>query len=161
MAVEVAINASVIEQPPAFGARFRSAKPFPQVVIDEFFSRPRCGRLQRDFPEFDASRARNKLGEIGGKAVHPDLAAVGPVYAELDALLRAPAFIDLVTTLTTIDGLQLDPEYVGGGAHHNMNGQDLDQHVDFNYHPHTGLHRRLNLLFYFNDEWREEGGRMS
>lgn len=158
MALDTAINPSVIEQAPSFAARFRSARPFPHVVIDEFFTRTLCGRLQREFPEFDASRARNELGEIGGKAVYPDLGALGPAYTELDALLRLPQFIDLVTRLTAIDGLQFDPEYVGGGVHHNMNGQDLDQHVDFNYHPRTGLHRRLNLLFYLNDQWREEWG---
>ena len=158
MALEAAINASVLEQASAYGARFRAARPFPHVVIDEFFTRPLCRQLQREFPEFDPSRARNELGEIGGKAVFPDVAAVGPAYAELDLLLRRPDFLHLVTQVTGIDGLHFDPEYVGGGLHHNMNGQDLDQHVDFNYHPRSGLHRRLNLLFYLNEEWREEWG---
>src|SRR5690606_29457989 len=32
-------------------------------------------------------------------------------------------------------------------------GQELDPHVDYNYINHGQLHRRLNLLVYFNKEW--------
>lgn len=155
---EAAVNPSVAEQAATFAARFRSARPFPHLVIDEFFDREFCRQLQAEFPAFDAGRARNELGEIGGKAVYSQVAALGPAYARFDALLQSAGFLALISRLTSIPNLLYDPDYVGGGAHLNLNGQDLDQHVDFNFHPRTNTHRRLNLLLYLNDQWREEWG---
>ena len=48
-----------------------------------------------------------------------------------------------------------DPDLVGGGLHQILRGGFLDVHVDFNFHPRTKLHRRMNLLIYMNKEWRE------
>lgn len=152
------LNPSVAGQASTFAARFRAARPFPHLVIDEFLDRGFCRELQAGFPSFDPAQARNELGEIGAKAAYPRVAELGPAFAKFDALLQSAGFLSLISRLTSIPGLMYDAEYVGGGAHLNMNGQDLDQHVDFNYHPRTQAHRRLNLLLYLNDEWREDWG---
>jgi hypothetical protein len=66
--------------------------------------------------------------------------------------------LDFVGHLTGIPDLVPDPNMFGGGTHENLNGQELDPHVDFNFDPASGMHRRLNLLIYLNKEWSEDWG---
>ncbi|HHL32393.1 MAG TPA: 2OG-Fe(II) oxygenase, partial [Oceanospirillales bacterium] len=73
-------------------------------------------------------------------------------------LVKSPAFINLIEKLTGIDDLIFDPHYFGGGTHENLDGQDLDPHVDFTNHPKTGFHRRLNLIVYLNKQWQKDWG---
>ena len=137
---------------------FDSAAPFRHLVIDEFLTEDTCRELMEEFPAFDREHARNEMGDVGGKAVFQNLTELGPAYARLDAMLRSPHFLDFVGQITGIPGLIYDARYVGGGTHENLHGQELDPHVDFNYHPNTQLHRRLNLIIFLNPEWREEWG---
>lgn len=138
--------------------QFATAGPFRHVVIDSFLDPTYLDRLAAEFPAFDRAAARNEFGEVGRKAVRQDLPALGGAYAEFDRLLQSLAFLDLIGQITGIPGLLYDPAYIGGGAHENLDGQDLDPHVDFNYHPHFKWHRRLNLILFLNQEWDQSWG---
>lgn len=152
------VSPSVIAQVATFAARFRAARPYPHVVIDEFLNTDLLRRLQREFPKYDRAKARNEHGEIGRKALFSSVAQLGSAYAELDRLVQSPRFLALLTGLTGVSSLLSDPEWTGAGAQIDLNGQDLDQHIAFNRHPRTQAHRRLDLIFYLNDEWHEEWG---
>lgn len=138
--------------------RFQAATPFRHVVIEDFLEPSFATRLLDGFPAFDPARARNEHGAIGNKAVHEGVRGLGPAFVALDAMARDPRFLALVSTITGIPGLLYDPHWFGGGAHDNRDGQSLDAHVDFNRHPLTHTHRRLNLIVYLNPGWQEAWG---
>jgi hypothetical protein len=141
-----------------YAERFQRGDPFRHVVMDDFFDAAAVDGLLAQFPAFDPGRARNENGAIGNKAVYEQIRELGPAYAALDRLVASPAFLALMGELTGIPGLLYDPHYFGGGTHDNRNGQSLDVHVDFNRHPVTHTHRRLNLIVYLNPEWRDDWG---
>jgi hypothetical protein len=138
--------------------RFQDAEPFRHVVIPEFFAPEFCERILDEFPPFEERFALNEMGKVGGKAVRPDVRAISEAYRQLDDFIQTPEFLDLMSDITGIPDLLYDPDYVGGGTHENLQTQGLDPHVDFNYHPRTGWHRRLNLIVYLNPDWEESWG---
>lgn len=152
------INKEVLAKLDHYRAAFLTATPFKHVVIDNFFETDKAEQLLRDFPSFDKNKALNELGEIGGKAVFENITDISPFYQNLFTYVKSTPFLRAVSDLTGIEDLQNDDSMYGGGTHENLHGQELDSHVDFNYDPKTGLHRRLNLLLYLNKEWEESWG---
>ena len=130
-----------------------SAKPFRHAVIDGFLAPEICKELLHDFPAFEKRYALNEMGEVGNKAVRMDMPDISERYAQLDRFIQSTEFLQRIEQLTGIPDLLYDPDYIGGGTHENVQGQDLSPHVDFNVLPKSGWHRRLNLIIYLNPEW--------
>jgi Rps23 Pro-64 3,4-dihydroxylase Tpa1-like proline 4-hydroxylase len=137
---------------------FVSAKPFRHCMIDGFFEPEFAEQLLREFPSFDPNLARNEMGEVRGKAVNTKIREISPSYKRLYEIIGGKPFLELVSRLSGIPDLILDPKMYGGGTHENLHGQELDVHVDFNYDETQGLHRRLNLIVYLNKDWQTEWG---
>jgi Rps23 Pro-64 3,4-dihydroxylase Tpa1-like proline 4-hydroxylase len=137
---------------------FLAARPFRHIVVDNFLDSRLCQSLVDEFPKFDPQNAVSETGATGRKAVHANLRTLGPAYRQFDALVRNSAFLKQTGQVTNIPDLLYDPQYVGGGTHENLDGQELDIHVDFNYHPANFRHRRLNLIVFLNAEWSESWG---
>ena len=152
------INQKIIENSHSILKEFTLNKPFKHVVIDDFFSSDFCQKLVEEFPQFDKKLAIDENGNIGNKAVHPHITDLGGNYRRLNNLVKSKEFMGLIEKCTGINDLIFDPYYFGGGTHDNLNGQDLDPHVDFTHHPKTGNHRRLNLIVYLNHEWEKQWG---
>ncbi len=152
------LNPAVLAAVDHLHAEFISALPFQHVAIDHFFDETFCQRLFDEFPDFDTHTALNESGEVGGKATQENVHKLGAGFRVLDELVQSQSFRDLIGEITGIPNLQYDPHYFGGGTHENRQGQDLDPHVDFNFHPITRQHRRLNLIVYLNPEWQDGWG---
>lgn len=147
------IASEILARRDAIRGSYQQAKPFRHVCLDGFLEAPVAERLLAEFPPFDPQYARNEMGQVGGKAVHTDLANIGPAYREFYDYMRSPAFLGAMSRMLGIPDLLFDPHMYGGGTHENLGGQELDPHIDFNYDPVRRWHRRLNLLVYLNKEW--------
>ena len=158
VAMEKILNAKTLSSANLVANTFLQNKPFKHVVIDDFFTTEFCQQLLDNFPSFDEKLAMNENGEVGMKAVHEHVSKLSKPYQILDEVVKSADFITLIEKFTGINGLIYDPHYFGGGTHDNLDGQDLDPHVDFTHHPITGHHRRMNLIVYLNKEWKKEWG---
>lgn len=153
--MEDLVNQQVKDNCAEMHRRFDSARPFRHICIDNFLDESFAHSLLEQFPSFDEKLAINEDGELGGKAVHESITDLSPVWKRLDRLVAGSEFRSMITAITGIPELKFDPDYFGGGTHENLHGQSLNPHVDFNFHPLTRQHRRLNLILYLNNEWEQ------
>lgn len=152
------INPQLQVAPQRLQQQFQAASPFRHLVLQDFFDQNLLKQLVAQFPPFEKTDCRNEKGEPGLKGVFPHIAELGGAYSRLDRLVKSRSFLDWLSACTGIEQLLYDPFYFGGGTHENRPGQDLDLHIDFNLHPLTHWHRRLNLIVYLNEEWHEDWG---
>jgi hypothetical protein len=152
------ISPGTLQSAALFRAAFGAAKPFRHVVIDGFLEPGVCEALLSDFPPFNERYARDEHGGVGRKAVVERVWELGRSYQAFHAYIASPEFLHAMSALTGIDDLIADETLYGGGTHENLDGQQLDVHVDFNIDERRMLHRRVNLLIYLNREWEEAWG---
>lgn len=121
--------------------------PFPHTVIDNFIDAETVAQINREWPQ----RAWVKeSGKANNKWSRTRLTTTAKRVAKsID--------IAMVEQATGISGLFADPELFGGGLHCIPPGGFLKMHVDFNRHP-KGWHRRVNLLIYLNERWKDAWG---
>jgi hypothetical protein len=152
------VNSSVTCEVGTLASRFATAKPFKHVVIENFFERDFAEGLLAEFPAFEKGNSVGDDGRQGDKSTVERIKALGAAYRTLDGVIQTPEFLSFIGRITGIDGLLYDPYYLGGGTHENRQRQNLQAHVDFNYHPSERWHRRLNLIVYLNRTWDETWG---
>ncbi len=152
------LSRGTLEKVAVYRERFAAAQPFRWVVIDDFFAPEPLRWMLEDFPPFREEKAMNEMGRVGVKAVFDDLSAISERYARIGEGIANPGFRDYVSVLTGIEGLLHDDAMYGGGTHENLDGAELDPHVDFNFDERLGWHRRLNLLAFLNPEWDASWG---
>ena len=137
--------------------RFNRAKPFKHLVLDDFLRPDILQRMLDEFPQPPEPPAEQVNGHVPKHMVR-NVSSLGGIYEKLDKALSSPDFSKYIESVTGIKDLIFDPEYFGGGTHNNQQGHALAPHVDFNYHPRTRLHRRLNIIIYLNEEWESDWG---
>jgi hypothetical protein len=70
--------------------------------------------------------------------------------------IHSKRFLDFVSFVTGIKDLRIDPGLVGGGMHQSISGGFLNIHADFTHHRDMNLRRALNILVYFNKDWKPD-----
>lgn len=135
--------------------QFRSATPFPHLVIDGFFEETAARAIHAAFPPVDPSfKARVHLHSR--KYTKERLEEFpGPIRAAFEELHGA-RFLALLGAFTGIEKLTPDPDLFGAGIHQSRPGGFLDVHADFTIHPELQMRRILNGLIYFNPDWKED-----
>ena len=137
---------------------YAQASPFPHIVIEDFLPPGLLDQCLAQFPgvtgkageAFDRDQERNK------SQFSPDELA-GWTRNFFYGFNSRP-FIQLLQNITGIKGLIPDPYFLGAGFHEISQGGHLSVHADFNHHKPMNLERRINVLIYLNEGWKEEYG---
>jgi hypothetical protein len=138
--------------------RFRSATPFPHLVLDDLFPSEVLKGLLDELPAMTNDKWLHHHDEKLEKWNLRSAVELGESSFQFTAVLNSAAFLYLLSEITGIWGLLPDP-YLGGGAYHvYLEGGKFDVHADRNTDPITGLTRRLALLIYLNRSWKEGFG---
>jgi hypothetical protein len=135
----------------------REAQPFPHLVLDDAVSIPRD--VLGEFPPPDWE-GWDPLGDAYQlqKFACDDIDRIPAPFAGLIEELSRPRFLRVLEKITGIQRLIPDPYLTGGGLHLSGPGGILAPHTDFHIYSQLGLYRRVNILVYFNEDWREEYG---
>ena len=139
---------------------YRGNEPFPNICFDDFFDEIYLKKVLKEFP--DLSKLDNKIyynnpNEI--KLATKGAKQFGNYTLQLVNYLNSEPFLLYLQQITGIEETLIpDPYFEGGGFHEIKRDGLLKIHVDFHKHRKMKLHRRLNLLIYLNEDWREEYG---
>ncbi|MCT2399687.1 2OG-Fe(II) oxygenase [Novosphingobium mangrovi (ex Huang et al. 2023)] len=140
----------------SYAERYRTASPFPHIVLDNFMDREILREVNREFPQSEKGRFSDEFSQL---KTGYTLDKIRSAYIQdLFSALNSAAFLNFLEKMTGIQGLVSDPRFVGGGLHETRRGGHLSIHADFNIHPTSRMRRRLNLILFLNEDWNEEWG---
>ncbi len=147
---------------------YRSQNPFPHTVIDDLFPIDIVRQAAQEIP--DHPETDGKGCAVGSNAcfmkdstqkrknAYVNDLYYGPATFALFSFMKSSTFISFLEKLTGINDIIPDPHYRGSGVHQTLPGGHLQVHADFNRYERYGLHRRVNVFIYLNDNWEDSYG---
>ncbi len=136
---------------------YRSAPPFPHVVIDDFVDTLVLKRILSEWPD-SSDRVYFNRSQERLKYQWERCEVESPYIRAFLAEMNSPGVLRFLEEMTGIRKLVPDPYFRGGGLHETKSGGHLGVHADFNVHTELDLVRRINLLIYLNEDWDVEFG---
>jgi Rps23 Pro-64 3,4-dihydroxylase Tpa1-like proline 4-hydroxylase len=136
---------------------FHEKIPFKYVVLDVFFKQKAAELIHQNYPViqdglWDGTTYINQKNKFKKSEFE-----AGSIFQSVFDELNSQEFMQWLEQISGIqETLIADNELFGGGLHQSINGAFLNVHVDFNMHPKTNYHRRLNVLIYMNKDWKDE-----
>ena len=137
---------------------FQSARPFRFVSFDGIFKSDKVTEILNQYPKvdnddnWDGTTYINQKNKFQKSEFDHD-SVMQKVFDELNSTV----FLEWLQNLTELEEpIIADPKLFGGGLHQSINGAFLNVHVDYNIHPETKFQRRLNVIVYMNDNWKDE-----
>ncbi len=138
-------------------SRFNSAKPFRYVMFDDFFNEAECELIHNSYPTIKNGTWDGTTYLDQKNKFQKSKFETGSLLQEVFDELNGQEFRTWLQEITELESPILgDDELFGGGLHQSIKGAYLNVHVDYNIHPTTQFHRRLNVIIYMNKDWKDE-----
>ena len=140
-------------------ADYKKAHPYPHAQFDDFLEEWAATKAMEAFPKVKDEGWIHYVHLNEKKHGLNKLDLIPPFLQDVIRQLNSDEFVEILSKLTGIEGLQADPSLEGGGLHQSQRGGYLNIHADFTVHPHKrNWRRRVNLLVYLNKDWMPEYG---
>ena len=136
-------------------SNFTHAKPFENIVIDNFLNNEYAEKLSELFPD-NYEEWYKYENPIEVKYAFDEINILPEELKNYFYILSTKMFIDKIQKLTDINKLEYDEYLHGAGLHsHSTNGR-LNIHLDYEKHPYSGKERRINIILFLSKEWKSE-----
>jgi Rps23 Pro-64 3,4-dihydroxylase Tpa1-like proline 4-hydroxylase len=143
-----------IHDPMILHRSYARAEPFPHIVLDDFFVSEFAEEIAAELAACDIdSWLRDDHPDQVSKRTMENPEALPEMTRAALRYMNSEHACRFFSVLTGINDLEPDPTYMGGGVHVSLPGGLLGVHADFNLHPDTGMHRRVNALIFMNKDW--------
>ena len=142
--------------------KYLKEKPFPHAVIDNFFEQGTYKKICDNFPKPNSKiwktpsnvhtikKMVTKRGKLNLKEY-----LFSEEQRRILMELNSSLFLNFLEKLTGIEGLLPDPYYAEASFACAKSKGKLDLHADFSHNHKLKLERRINVLIYLNDGWKE------
>jgi len=133
---------------------YRTALPFPHLVIDELFSPDILDPVLAEM-----AAMANKQWLLVDTESHERMrrmrsgVELGAAGTQLVSLLHSASFLYLLSEITGVWQLLPDPYLQGAGYAQMQPGDFFNVHSDRNIAYETGLNRRLAMIVFLNKSW--------
>ncbi|MBD1108957.1 2OG-Fe(II) oxygenase [Pelagibacterales bacterium SAG-MED50] len=136
---------------------FQSKSPFRYLVFDNILLEEAAESIHDSYPRVIDGAWDKKTYLDQNNKFHKRNFENNSLIQKVFDELNSKSFLEWLNFITNIEEpLIADPELFGGGLHQSINGAFLNVHVDYNFHPKTKYHRRINVLIYMNKNWKDE-----
>jgi len=156
--MKLILNLKRLENFTKLNKNFESGRPFPNVIIDNFLPKVYAEKVYSNFPVLKKKYIDKGQEFQKTKHLNRDVHLINPIIRQVLIELNSGIFLDFLEKLTGFKGLIVDPHYIGAGIHQLGNNGYLKVHRDFLINKKNNTLRVLNLLIYFNKNWKKSYG---
>ena len=138
-------------------AQYLRAKPYPHIVIDNFFRDNIAQNIFRELSQFDYKKESTVHYDnaIEKKFACNHYDKFPPNIYNTFIYFNSEPFINIIRKITGEEKVYIDIGLHGGGMHFHERGGKLNIHQDYSIHPKIGLQRKFNFIIYMTEEWKE------
>jgi len=139
-----------------------SEYPYKHFVITDFLSTGQVENLKIDLNRLEATVPTNIYTSANGEK--KEWRVFEGEYRFLEKFMKILASSEFIAALKKSMGIaenvEVSPDftYDGGGYVISPPGAHLGYHADFNFSSKANSYRVLNILFYFNEDYKEDFG---
>lgn len=139
-----------------------SEYPYKHFVVTDFLSGVQVENLKIDLKSLEGTVPTNVYTSTNGEK--REWRSFEGDYRFLEKFMKMLASLDFIAALKKTMGIaeeiDVSPDftYDGGGYVISPPGAHLGYHADFNFSSKANSYRVLNVLFYFNEDYKEDFG---